>query len=54
MEETLASQKMEENDLINSLENISSDMPNRIFRLQGYMQKKSPRKIRNIYIQGLH
>ena len=44
MEETLASQKMEENDLINSLEKISSGMPNRILRLQGYMQKKITKK----------
>ena len=39
MEETLASQRMEENDLINSLEKISSGIPNRILRLQGFTKK---------------
>ena len=41
MEETLASRKMKENDLINSLEKISSSIPNRILRLEGYIQKKN-------------
>ena len=50
MEETLASQKMEENDLINSLEKISSSMPNRILRLQGYMQNKNRQEKLEIFI----
>ena len=36
MEETLASRKMEENDLINILEK-SSGIPNIILRLEGYI-----------------
>ncbi len=50
MEETHPSQKMEVNDLIHSLENISSKMPNRILKLEGYiLKKKSQRTIRNYY-----
>ena len=41
MEETLASQKMEENDLKNSLEKISSGIRNRILKLENYIQKKN-------------
>ena len=40
MEETLASQKIEDIDLINSLEKISSEIPNRILKLEGYILKK--------------
>ena len=39
MEETLASPKMEEIDLINRLEKISSEIPNRILKLEGYILK---------------
>ena len=39
MEETLASQKVEEIDLINSLEKISSKIPNRILKLEEYILK---------------
>ncbi len=39
MEETLASPKMAEIDLIINLEKISSDIPNRILKLQGFIQK---------------
>ena len=53
MEETLASQKMEENDLINSLEKISSGIPNRILRLQGYIQKNHQEKLELIIYKGL-
>ena len=35
MEETLASPKMAEIDLINNLEKISSKIPNRILKLEG-------------------
>ena len=39
MEETLASQKVEEIDLINSLEKISPKIPNRILKLEEYILK---------------
>ncbi len=39
MEETLTSQKMAKIDLINSLEKISSEMPDRILKLEGFIQK---------------
>ena len=39
MEETLASQKMEEIDLIKNLEKISFEIPNRILKIQGYILK---------------
>ena len=45
MEETLAFLKMEEIDLINSLEKISSEIPNRILKREGRIHKK---KISNI------
>ena len=41
MEETLASQKMAKIDLINSLEKISSEMPDRILKLEGFIQKEN-------------
>ena len=41
MEEILASPKMEEIDLINSLERISSKIPNRILKLEGYILKEN-------------
>ena len=37
MEETLTSQKMAKIDLINSLEKISSEIPNRILKLEGFL-----------------
>ena len=52
MEETLASQKMAKIDLINNLEKISSEIPNRILKLEGFHSKrKSKRTIRNNYFQ---
>ena len=36
MEETPASKKMAKIDLINSLEKISSEIPNRILKLEGF------------------
>ena len=39
MEETLASQKMAEIDLIINLEKISSEIPNRILKLEGLIMK---------------
>ena len=41
MEETLASRIMGGNDLKNSLEKISSGIPNRIPKLEYYIQKKN-------------
>ena len=41
MEETLASPKMAEIDLINNLEKISSEIPNRILKLEGYILKEN-------------
>ena len=50
MAETLASQKMEEIDLINSLEKISSEIPNRIPKLEGYILKKTKKEQLEIFI----
>ena len=41
MGETLASPKMAEIDLINKLEKISSQMPNRILKLEGLIIKEN-------------
>ena len=41
MEETLASRKMAEIDLIKNLEKISSKIPNRILKLEGLILKKN-------------
>ena len=41
MEETLASQIMAGIDLINNLEKISSDIPNRILKLEGFILKEN-------------
>ena len=53
MEEILVSQKMEELDLINSLERISSKKPNRILKIEGFILKKKKRKTRNNNFQGV-
>jgi len=54
MGETLASRKMEEIDLINSLERISSRVPNRILKLEGYVLKKNHKeKLEIIIFKGL-
>ena len=50
MEETLAFPKMEEIDLINCLERISSSMPNKILKLKGYILKKNHREHLEIII----
>jgi len=44
MEETLASPKMEEIDLINNLEKISSEIPNRILKLEGFILKENQKE----------
>ena len=41
MEEILASPKMEEIDLINNLEKISSEIPNRVLKLEGFILKEN-------------
>ncbi len=41
MEGTLASQKMAGIDLINNLEKISSEIPNRILKLEGFILKNN-------------
>ena len=50
MEETLASQTMEEIDLINNLEKISSEIPNRILKLEGFILKENHKEKLEIVI----
>ena len=50
MEETLASPKMKEIDLINNLEKISSKIPNRILKLEGFIQKENQKEQLEIII----
>ena len=50
MEETLTSQKMAEIDLINNLEKISSEIPNRILKLKGFIQKENHKEQLEILI----
>ena len=50
MEETLASPKMAEIDLINNLEKISSEIPNRILKLQGFVLKENHKEKLEIII----
>ena len=50
MEETLAFRKMAENDLINNLERISSRIPNRILKLEGYIKKENHKEELEIII----
>jgi len=50
MEETLASPKMAKIDLINSLEKISSEIPNRILKLEGFLIKKNQKEQLEIII----
>ena len=50
MEEILASLKMEEIDLINSLERISSNISNRILKVEGYIVKKNGKEQLEIII----
>jgi len=50
MEETLTSQKMAKIDLINSLEKISSEMPDRILKLEGFIQKENQKEELEIII----
>ena len=50
MEETLTFQKMAKIDLINSLEKISSEMPDRILKLEGSILKENQKEHLEILI----
>ena len=50
MEETLVFPKMEEIDLIKNLEKISSNIPNRILKLEGYILKENHKELLEIII----
>ena len=50
MEEILASPKMEEINLLNNLEKISSGIPNRILKLEGYVIKENQKELLEIII----
>ena len=50
MGETPASQKMAKIDLINSLEKISSEIPDRVLKLEGYIQKENQKEQLEIII----
>ena len=50
MEETRTSQKMAKIDLINSLEKISSEMPDRILKLEGSILKENQKEHLEILI----
>ena len=50
MEETPASQKMAKIDLINSLEKISSEIPDRILKLEGFILKETQKEQLEILI----
>jgi len=50
MEETPASPKMAEIDLINKLEKISSKIPNRVLKLEGFILKENEKEQLEIII----
>ena len=50
MEETLASPNMAEIDLINNLEKISSEIPDRILKLMGFILKENQKEQLEILI----
>ena len=50
MEETLAFQKMAKIDLINNLEKISSEIPNRILKVEGFILKENHKEKLEILI----
>ena len=50
MEETPASRKMAKIDLINSLEKISSEIPDRILKLNGFILKENQKEQLEILI----
>jgi len=50
MEETLSSPKMAETNLISNLEKISSEIPNRILKLEGFLLKENQKEQLEILI----
>ena len=50
MEETLASTKMKDIDLLNNLEKISSLIPNRILKVEGYIVRENHKEKLEIII----
>ena len=50
MVETQASQKMKEIDFLNNLEKISSSIPNRILKIEGYILNKNQKEHLEIII----
>ena len=50
MVETLASRKMKEIDLLNNLEKISSFIPNRILKIEGFILNKNQKEQLEIII----
>ena len=50
MEETLASPNMKEIDLLNNLEKISSLVPNRILKVEGFILKENQKESLEIII----
>ena len=50
MEETLHSQKMEDIDLLNNLEKISSLIPNRVLKVAGFILKENHKEDLEIII----
>ena len=50
MEETPASQKMAKIDLINSLEKISSEIPDKVLKLEGFILKENQKEQLEILI----
>ena len=53
MVETLASRKMKEIDLLNNLEKISSLIPNRILKIEGYILNKNQKEhLEIIFFKG--
>ena len=50
MEETPASQKMSKIDLINSLEKISSKIPDKLLKLEGFLLKENQKEQLEILI----
>jgi len=50
MEETLVTPKMAEIDLIRNLEKISSEIPNRILKLEGFILKENKKEQLEIII----
>ena len=50
MEETLASRKMKEIEFLNNLEKISSLIPNRILKIEGYILNKNQKEHLEIII----